>query len=78
MLNSSGREGGQRPPLIDAHEVCLELPNPKFWQRNLSSLKCEYVTQSAGINLWYKCHGLFDNFPVMTTVKSCLKCHSIH
>ena len=29
--------------------ACVELPNPTFWQRNLSSLKWEYVTQSAGI-----------------------------
>ena len=24
--------------------ACVELPNPTFWQRNLSSLKWEYVT----------------------------------
>ena len=135
--------------------ACVELPIPTFWQRNLSSLKWEYVTQAAGIrrfyrrryassrrgvnvqhkchhlkcawwlepinnintrliqprsgshllgsytlsdwpfcvcrtpskssmcseitkHFWHKCHGLFDNSPVMATVKSCLTFHSIH
>ena len=48
-LRSWGDQRPPRPPLIDAHAVpaCVELPNPTFWQRNLSSLKWEYVTQSA-------------------------------
>ena len=29
-------------------------------------------------HFWYKCHGLFDNSPVMTSVKNCLKFLSIH
>ena len=29
--------------------ACVELPNPTFWQRHLSSLKWESVTQSAEI-----------------------------
>ena len=41
---------------------------------NLKSSVCSEITK----HFWYKCHGLFDNSPVMTTVKSCLKFHSLH
>ena len=33
--------------------ACVELPNPTFWQRNLSSLKWDQITQSAGI-CWFR------------------------
>ena len=34
--------------------ACVDLPNPTFWQRNLSSLKWEYAPQSAGIRRFYR------------------------
>ena len=30
-------------------DVCVGLPNPTFWQRNLSSLKWDQITQGARI-----------------------------
>ena len=33
--------------------ACVGLPNPTFWQRNLSSLKWDQITQSAQI-LWFR------------------------
>ena len=45
-----------------------------FCVTNLKSSMCSEITKP----FWYKCHGLFDNSPIMTTVKSCLKFRSIH
>jgi len=41
---------------------------------NLKSSMCSEITKQFS----YKCHGLFDNSPVITTVKGCLKCRSMH
>ena len=52
MLTPSGRGVVSVPPSpTDRRQccACVELPNPTFWQRNLSSLKWESITQSAGI-----------------------------
>ena len=41
---------------------------------NVKSSMCSETTK----HVWYRCHGLFVNSPVMTTVNSCLKFRSIH
>ena len=44
------------------------------YANKLKSSVCSEITK----HFLYKCHRLFDNSPVMTTVKSCLKFRSIH
>ena len=41
---------------------------------NVKSSMCSETTK----HFWYKCHWLFVNSPMMTTVNSCLKYRSIH
>ena len=45
-----------------------------FCATNLKSSMCSEITKP----FWYKYHGLFDNSPVITTVKSCLNIRSIY
>ena len=60
MLSPQAEKWGDVVPSspTDRRPCCEELPNPIFWQRNLSSLKWEYVTQSAGIRRFGRRQGV--------------------
>ena len=55
---------------------CYKLSDWRFFARAgyVQSSICSETTKY----FWHKCHGLFVNPPVMITVKSYLKCRSIH